>query len=197
MAEDPYLYPETNTLRNRFGLSDPAQLARVEATITAGRLAELEQRPIAGNYDLPHLQAFHRHIFGDVFDWAGEIRTVAIARHDLFALPEHIESYLGGVLAQLPAEQHLRGLDREAFVDRLTYYLAEINASHPFREGNGRTQRAFIGQLAQDAGYRIDWHRLDPQLNIDASRAAHRGDNQPLRAMLDGLIVTPEQDDIK
>jgi len=122
---------------------------------------------------------------------------VAIAKGDLFALPEHIEAYLGAVLVQLPAEHHLRGLDRERFVDRLTHYLAEINSTHPFREGNGRTQRTFIGQLAHDAGYRIDWSKLDPKLNIDASRAAHRGDNQPLRATLGGLITSPEQDDIK
>ncbi len=62
----------------------------------------------------------------------------------------------------------------------------EINSTHPFRDGNGRTQRAFIGQLTHDAGYRIDWSKLDPRLNIDASGAAHRGDNQPLRAMLGG-----------
>lgn len=197
MADDPYVYPETGALRNRLGLRAPDQLAHAEATITAGRLAELEQRPIAGDYDLPHLQAFHRHIFGHVYDWAGEIRTVAIAKGDLFALPEHIESYLAGVLAQLPAERHLRGFDCEPFVDRLTHYLAEINSTHPFREGNGRTQRAFISQLAHDAGYRIDWSKLDPRLNIDASRAAHRGDNQPLRAMFGGLITSREQDDIK
>jgi cell filamentation protein len=121
---------------------------------------------------------------------------VSIAKGDLFALPEHIEPYLGGVLAQLAGEQHLRGLDRDPFIDRLTHYLAEINATHPFREGNGRTQRAFLQQLAQDASYRIDWRTLDPQENIDASRAAHRGDNQPLRAILAQLVTTPEQDEI-
>lgn len=81
----------------------------------------------------------------------------------------HIEPYLGGVLAQLAAEQHLRGLDRDPFIDRLTHYLAELNATHPFREGNGRTQRPFVQQLAEDAGYHIDWRTLDPQENIDAS----------------------------
>jgi cell filamentation protein len=146
VARDPYVYPGTHTLRNRYGVRDPAALSRLEATFTAGRLAELGERPIAGVYDLAHLQALHRHVFGDVYAWAGEIRSVAIAKGDLFALPEHIASYLGGVLAQLPGEQHLRGLDREAFIDRLTHYLAEINATHPFREGNGRTQRAFVQQ---------------------------------------------------
>ena len=196
MAQDPYVYPGTTTLRNRYGVRDPAELARRETAASTVRLAELAARPIPGTYDLSHLQAFHHRIFGDVYEWAGEIRTVAIAKDDLFALPEHIASYLGGMLAQLGAEQHLRGLHREPFIDRLTHYLAEINATHPFREGNGRTQRAFVQQLAQDAGHHIDWRALDPQRNIDASRAAHRGDNQPLRAMLAELITAPEQDEI-
>jgi cell filamentation protein len=190
---DPYVYPGASTLRNRYGVRDPTDLARREATITAARLAELAERPIFGSYDLAHLQAVHRHIFADVYDWAGEIRTVVIAKDDLFALPENIVSYLGSVLEKLPAERHLRGLAREQVIDRLTYYLAEINATHPFREGNGRAQRAFVAQLAADAGYRVDWRRLDPQRNIDASRAAHRGDERPLRAILAEIVSRPQR----
>ena len=188
-VRDPYVYPGTGTLRNRFGIRDPAQLARLEAAISYARLAELIERPVAGAYDLPHLQAFHRRIFGDVYLWAGELRTVAIAKNDLFALPQHIAPYLDEVLRPLPGEGHLRGLDRDALIDRLTYYLAELNATHPFRDGNGRTQRAFIGQLAADAGYTLDWQHLDPDQNVVASQAAHRGDNAPLRALLAGLIT--------
>jgi cell filamentation protein len=96
VAGDPYVYPGTSILRNRWGVRDAAELARREATITAARLAELAERPIPGDFDLAHLQALHRHIFGDVYDWAGEIRSVAIAKDDLFALPQHMEPYLGG-----------------------------------------------------------------------------------------------------
>lgn len=191
MDDDPHVYPGTSVLRNRYELRDPAALARREATITAARLAELIDCPLRGRYDLSHLKAFHRHIFGDVYPWAGEIRTVALAKDDLFALSQHIASYLAGVLEELPRESYLRRLDRDQIVNRLTHYLAEINATHPFREGNGRTQRAFLGQLAADAGYLIAWERLDPQRNIDASRVAHRGDNRPLRAMLAELIERP------
>jgi cell filamentation protein len=190
LPDDPYVYPGTNTLRNRYGIRDPAELARLEADLSARRLAVLEQRRLAGAYDLTHLQAFHREIFGDVYEWAGEIRTVAIAKGDLFALPQHIAPYLGEVLAQLPGENFLRDLDRDPLVERLAIYLAEINSVHPFRDGNGRTQRAFIGQLAADAGYRIDWRHLDPADNIQASQAAHRGDNRPLRRLLDELTTS-------
>ncbi|MGO9974969.1 MAG: Fic/DOC family protein [Solirubrobacteraceae bacterium] len=152
------------------------------------RLLQIRLYPLPGDYNIEHLRAFHRQIFGDVYPWAGEIRTIAIAKTDLFALPQHIEPFLADVLAELAAEQHLRGLDLDRLVDRLTHFLAEINAAHPFREGNGRTQRAFIGQLANQAGYRIAWERADPTRNIDASVAAMRGDNAPLRTMLNELV---------
>jgi cell filamentation protein len=187
VADDPYVYPGTSVLRNRFGLRDGAELAQREARITTARTIELTERPIPGAYDLAHLRTFHRHIFGDVYDWAGQIRTVTIAKADLFALPEHIEPYLSNVLRQLPAEDHLRGLPRDRFVERLTHYLAEINSVHPFREGNGRTQRAFLQQLADAAGYHLDWTKLDAERNGAASQAAHRGDERPMRAMLADL----------
>jgi cell filamentation protein len=196
VPEDPYVYPGTSVLRNRFGEPDAGELARREAAATTVRIAELTERPIPGDYDLSHLQAFQRHIFGDVYEWAGGIRTVAIAKGDLFALPEHIEPYLADVLCQLPAERHLRGLGRDAFLDRLTHYLAEINSVHPFREGNGRTQRAFLEQLASDAAYHIDWTRLDAARNIEACEAAHRGHEQPMREMLAELVVDRDQQQV-
>jgi hypothetical protein len=108
MAEDPYVYPGTHVLRNRQDIRDPAELDRRERDSTNLRLLQLATQPLPGPYDLQHLKAFHRHIFGDLYPWAGEIRTVAIAKGDLFALPQHIEPYLTSVLAQLPAENHLQ-----------------------------------------------------------------------------------------
>jgi cell filamentation protein len=189
LPPDPYVYPGTSCLRNQLGIRDPAQLARVEAEQTAIRLAQVAREPVAGRYDLDHLRAFHRRLFGDVYPWAGELRTVAIAKDDsLFALPQHLETYLNGLLGELAGEALLRGLDREQFLGRLTHYHAELNAAHPFREGNGRTQRAFVGQLARDAGYRMAWQRLDRQRNVEAARASHRGDNAQLREMLGELL---------
>jgi cell filamentation protein len=93
------------------------------------------------------------------------------------------------VFSALAKEQHLRGLPRTRFVDRLTHYLAEVNAIHPFREGNGRTQRAFFDQLSRDAGWPIDWSSLNRDRNTAASIASLRGDNRPLRALLDELAA--------
>jgi cell filamentation protein len=110
-------------------------LAEREAGLTAVRLAELERRFIPGDYDVDHLQAVHHKIFWDLYPWAGELRTVKIAKGEsMFALPQHVASYLAGVLSELAKEDYLRGLEREEFVARLAHYYAELNAVHPFRE---------------------------------------------------------------
>jgi prophage maintenance system killer protein len=118
----------------------------------------------------------------------GQIRTVGIAKGSLFCLPQHIETSAAEISRALRSENCLRDLDREAFVARLAYYLGEVNAVHPFREGNGRTQRAFFEQFARDAGYTLAWQHLDAARNLGASAAIMRGDAEPMRKMLDTLV---------
>jgi cell filamentation protein len=186
---DPYTDPDSGVLRNRLGISDPERLREVEAGVTLVALADLGTRTLPGGYDLAHLRSFHREIFGDLYPWAGEIRLVGISRSEPFCLPEHIEAYSTDVFGGLAKERYLRGLAHDDFVGRLTHYFAEVNAIHPFREGNGRTQRAFFRQLSREAGWAIDWADLDPDANERASMASLRGDNGPLRDLLDGLVV--------
>lgn len=114
-----------------------------------------------------------------------------IARSDVFCLPQHLQSSATGIFARLAAADRLRGLSREQFITRIAEFLADVNTLHPFREGNGRTQRAFFSQLAHDAGHHIDWIRMDPAQNTAASMAAHRGGLAPLQAMLEDLIDPP------
>ena len=152
-------------------------------------MADLGTRILSGGYDLAHLQAFHEEIFGDLYEWAGEIRVVGIARSDPFCLPQHIVSYSAEVFAALAKERYLRGLARDGFLDRATHYFAEVNAIHPFREGNNRTQRAFFRQLSREAGWPIDWFDLAPEDIEAASMASLRGDNGPLRCLLDALTA--------
>lgn len=113
---------------------------------------------------------------------------VGIAKSDPFCLPQH-EAYAAEVFGGLAKERYLRGLPRDAFLDRLTHYFAEVNAIHPFREGNGRAQRAFFRQLSREAGWPIGWSDLDLDDNVRASMASLRGDNAPLRELLDSLVA--------
>ncbi len=187
MPADPYTDPVTGILRNKLGLGTSADLEAAEREITHAALLWLRESPVQATYDLPHLCAIHRRIFGDIYDWAGQVRTVAIAKGSMFCLPQFIEPAAAEIFRQLRQEELLRGLARDAFIDRLSYYLGEVNAVHAFREGNGRTQRAFFELLAADAGYTLDWQRLDAERNVLASDAIMRGDPGPMRKMLDEL----------
>jgi cell filamentation protein len=191
VPEDPYADPVTGVLRNKLGLSTTGQLETAEREITHAALIFLRESPVPPSYDLNHLCAIHRRIFGDIYDWAGQLRTVAIAKGSWFCLPQYIESSAAETFRALHGENLLHGLPRDAFTERLTYYLGEVNAVHPFREGNGRAQRAFFEQLASDAGFVLDWQHLDADRNIAASAAIMGGDPAPMRKMLDELIREP------
>jgi cell filamentation protein len=189
VSGDPYLDPRSGVFRNRLALTDRTELAIAEKQFSSQRLNQLKRRRVVGNYDLDHLRAFHWTIFQDVYPWAGQLRTVLIVKAGAsFCLPHQIVDTAADVFARLATTDHLRGRDRAGFVAGLTPLLAEINALHPFREGNGRTQRAFLSQLARDAGFRLDWATVDRDANIDAARAAADGDLTPLRALLDPVV---------
>ena len=189
MSQDPYSDPVTGVLYNNLGLRSAAALEAAEREITHAALILLDESSVSPSYDLPHLREIHRRIFGDIYQWAGQIRTVAIAKGAVFCLPEYIESSAAVIFRELHDEQCLRGLHRDAFIGRLAHYLGEVNALHPFREGNGRAQRAFFGQLARDAGFTLAWQHLDPVRNVEASAAIMRGDPGPMREMLRALVI--------
>lgn len=188
MTVDPYV-EASGVLRNQLGISDPQYLEEVEAGLTLAAIVDLGMRILPGRYDLDHFAVVPSGDLRRHLSVAGEIRVVSIAKSDLFCLPQHIESYSAEVFGALVKERHLRGLTRDGFLGRLTHYFAEVNAIHPFREGNGRTQRAFFRQLSHEAGWPIDWSDLDPDENIRASMASLRGDNDVLRVVLDTVVA--------
>jgi len=189
VSDDLYVYPGTEVLRNELGIRDPDELRRVESDLTYWRALRLATTPIPGDYDLAHLRARHRALFVGLYAWAGQLRTVRIAKADVFCLPQFIESSAAEIFNRLTRERHLVGLARDAFVDRLGAYLGDVNALHPFREGNGRAQRVFFGQLANEAGYRLRWHLVDAERNVAASIASARGDLMPLHELLDEIVA--------
>jgi cell filamentation protein len=91
MPADPYTDPDTGVLRNNLGLGAAAELAAAEREITHVALILLRESPVQATYNLSHLCAIHRRIFGDIYDWAGQVRTVAIAKGSMFCLPQFIE----------------------------------------------------------------------------------------------------------
>ncbi len=161
------------------------------------RQVQLEDSEPLGSFDVAHLRKIHWYLFRDVFPWAGEFRLVEISKVGgaPFAFPAHILSNITELLQKLRSENLLKGLDVPTFSQRAAYYLAEINAIHPFREGNGRTQREFIRQLAANAGHTIAWNGISQAENIAASILSHtRGDNSGLATIIQAAIVLPGKD---
>lgn len=189
---DPYADPRTGVLRNLLGITDAAELADAEADITAARITRLAEKPLPGRYDLAHLQAFHAEIFGSIYPWAGQIRTVEIAKENTrFCLVRNIPGFAQDVFGTLARKDNLlRALERDTFLTKLADLYGDINALHPFREGNGRAQRAYLAQLAADAGHRLDWTGVDPERNHLASIASFNGHSGPARALLADLVTS-------
>lgn len=174
---DHYIDGKTGVLKNKLGITDAALLEKQEANYAAVRSFELAQKPIKGHLDLRHLKAIHKHLFSDVYAWAGKIRDVDISRGEsFFAHHNHIETAAEKLFRKLAEENYLARLTTAEFSERAAYYLGEINVLHPFREGNGRTQREFISHLAYKNGFYIDWKNITRKEMIQASIESMNGD---------------------
>ena len=188
-ADDVYCIPGTAVLKNKAGITDQTLLDEYEGDFTAIRLLELTQNPTEGAFDLAHLCKIHQYLFQDVFEWAGEVRSVDIIRGDSrFCNVRHIQSYSNTVFSALAAEKYLVNLEPKAFASRLAHFLSEINAIHPFREGNGRVQRLFISQVAEHAGYSLDFSALDQSELYPVMQASFLGNEQPLTDLMLKII---------
>lgn len=191
MSADPYVYPGTDVLQNLPAIRDADTLHRFEAHVARLRELELRQRPASLPFDLAALQGVHWHLFQDVYEWAGKLRTVKISKAGVpFAAPGHIEGEADRLFGELRHDNYLQRLPREAFVDRLAYFLGEVNALHPFREGNGRSQRELFRQLALCAGWNLDFDAMDADENIAASIEATLRSHHRLRSMIDALVTS-------
>lgn len=187
VKDDPDVYPGTNVLRNLADIRNSKELEAFEAAMTFKRSGELLEHPLSGSFNTRHLQQIHHYIFQDVYAWAGQFRTVNISRpgQAWFARPDYIKPALDRLFDQLRYEKGLRGLEKTAFVARMAHYLGEVNAIHPFREGNGRVQREFIRELALKADYAIDWGGITLEEMRDASiQSFQKGDNSGFEQIL-------------
>jgi cell filamentation protein len=184
-ADDTYCYPGTDVLRNKAEITNAEDLDTYEGELSTLRSIEILENPITGQFDLAHLQQIHWALFQDVYDWAGKIRTVDISRgNSRFANVRFIESAANDIFNKLERENLLKGLDVSSLSKRLAHYLSEINALHPFREGNGRVQRIFISQLSQSAGYQLDYSDLEQKQIYRAMELAFNGDESMLADLI-------------
>ncbi len=185
--QDPLCYPGTNVLRNKFDITDQAELDQLEHGMFLARAAD----PLpAGEMDFAHYRAIHRHLFQDAYDWAGELRSVRIAKGgNWFCYPEYIKTEAAKLFGWLVARDHLTGLSAQQFAAEAAQFISELNAIHTFREGNGRTQLIFLKLLTARAGYTYNDAALDPTRTLDAMIASFAGDLGPLEALIADIIA--------
>jgi cell filamentation protein len=175
MSDDPYTYPGTTILRNKLGIRDAGQLEALERRMAAQRAAEGIP---AGDFGLPHLQAIHYHLFQDVYDWAGQVRTVELNKGgDQFMFRRYIQSGMADsqsgmadIHHRIAKADYFSGLSQTDFAVGAGEIMGDINYVHPFREGNGRTQLLYLKQLSIAAGHRLELRHIDPNAWIEASK---------------------------
>ncbi|MBS0531147.1 MAG: Fic family protein [Proteobacteria bacterium] len=185
--DDPNCYEGTTVLKNKLDLQTQEELTDFEQAIVSQRAEE----PLpSGKLDQRHYCALHRHLYQDVYDWAGELRNVRTAKGgNVFCLPEHMAAQLNKVFGELAAAKQFRGLDADEFAGKAAHFLAELNAIHAFREGNGRTQLTFLKLLAAAAGHEVDFARLDAPAMLQAMIESFSGKEEPLARIIRRLIV--------
>ena len=164
-----YCYKGTNVLINLLNIRDNKTLQRAESRIVATKLFELRKNEMIGNFDVEHFIKIHKFLFEDIYPFAGKFRTENIAKgYFSFAEWEYIDTELRKLLEKLHKSNLLKNDTRAELVKNLAYYLSELNVLHPFREGNGRTIREFIRELAYKNGYLLDLQKVEPSEVYDA-----------------------------
>lgn len=192
-AADPYIYPGTNVLINKLNIRDSDVLARAERlfarTRSRERLPDLKMTA-AG------FRRVHEHLFGDIYPWAGQHRTVGIGKgRATFMAPRFIDGAMDYQFRQLAAEKYLRGLDRERFAARAAHHICELNHIHPFRDGNGRTMRFFLRELADQAGFTLAIRQMTGQDWVRASIEGTEGGRLgPMADIIAASLITRGHD---
>ena len=165
---EDYFIRETNVLKNIPCISDRNELEKFERQMSAERLSELYDSNDNFSISKQQLYLIHEYLFQDVYDWAGEIRSVSMGKQQtVFLEPEKIEIYLTTVFQE--ANQEINSIQNEfEFASFLSNLFYKLNYAHPFREGNGRTIREFLRELVNSmnfdfGSFELDYQKMDPE----------------------------------
>ncbi len=170
-------------------------MAKIEAQITVAKTAELELQSFKDGFDDGDYRAIHKYLFRELYDWAGEYRTVGMSKKGTpFAVPEKIPELMAKCFTRLKKLNYFLNLDFDKFVDELVDLYCTLNHIHPFREGNGRTQRVFITQLVRYNECDINFSDIDTDELMIATIQSAQGVTDYLRDIFYRSIETPEQD---
>lgn len=168
-------YEGTTCLINKLNIRDEQLLQETESAITLAKISYLNMNPLPGTYDFAHYRAIHRFLFSDLYDWAGEIRTVDISKKGTsFMATDRIEKSVDACFARVAALD-FTVMERDELLEELADFYSTLNMIHPFREGNGRTQRVYFTQWLHYIGYDVDFSSVDPDVFMFATIHAAQG----------------------
>lgn len=187
-----YFVDGDDVIKNKLGISNVDNLIAAEQEIVTNKTADiLTEAP--QKFDLEYLLHIHKVLFDDIYDFAGKLRTVNISKADAstpFAHTQFLESESKRIFDKLTGLHYLTGLDKKAFTKAIAHLTTELNALHPFREGNGRAIRLFLIMLADHAGYLLDYSQVSAKELIEADKLAFNGNTKPLLSVYDKAVTS-------
>ncbi len=184
-------YEGTTCLVNKLGIRDEKKLSEIEAGITFAKAVMLEETPINGDFGFEHFKKIHEFLLCDLYEWAGQVRTVDISKkRTKFLDAASIESIGTKCFAKVK-DGYFENLSFDEFVKRIAKFYNDVNYIHPFREGNGRTQRIYFTQLIRHYGYDINFADVDTDELMIATIQASSGVMDFLVEFFENSIVIP------
>lgn len=175
-------YEDTACLINKLGITDDNKLKEFEGAVTFAKASELEQTPISNTFDVEHYKAIHKYLFEDIYEWAGKYRTANISKKGTkFASADNISNLMSACFKRLKECNYFQNEPFDEFVENIVDFYCVTNRIHPFREGNGRTQRIFITQLIRLNNYDIDFSLIDKDDLMIATIHSANGINNYLK----------------
>jgi cell filamentation protein len=184
---------------NLLGIDSAATLHQIEYELTEARQRELDVKPIDGLFDMAHLEAIHRHLFQDVYGWAGKGRTIDFSKSlesrsgwkGVFAKHEEMREIVDNVAESLAQRGGLKGLETPEFIQAMAEIYAQLNYAHPFPEGNGRALQCFLTQLAKEAGHDLDFSQVEKNQWNQAASASMKLTNSREPSLVQAADMRP------
>lgn len=188
MTFEGYFTEHDDVLENKLGITNPDELKQLESTIVALRTSEILQRPPKGRMDYAYLKKLHKKLFSDIYAFAGETRTVDIVKGDsTFCYIQFLEEEQRKIFSKVTYDFKPH-ISHDEFVEKLVHLSADLNALHPFREGNGRTIRLFLVLLANRCHFDLDFNAVKAEEMIEADILAFRGNLNPLHELYQRIV---------
>ena len=185
-------YEGTTCLVNKLGIRDEKRLSEVEAQITFAKAVMLEETPIDDDFGFEHFKKIHEFLLCDLYEWAGQVRTVDISKkRTKFLDAASIESIGTKCFAKVK-DGYFENLSFDEFVKRIAEFYNDVNYIHPFREGNGRTERIYFTQLIRHYGYDINFADVDTDELMIATIQASSGVMDFLVEFFENSIIIPD-----